>query len=108
MEFVVYVLVCICGLRYVGSTIFPVKKRILEHLRAIRNGDLTYTVAKHCASVHGDIFYIGSKISYFGIDSIPEVVTVSAVYGAWNPSISFAYRARFLEVLTMRKIFTFT
>lgn len=41
----VYCLVCPCGLRYIGSTIHPTKVRILEHLRAIANRDVTYPVA---------------------------------------------------------------
>ena len=44
-EYVVYVLSCPCELRYIGSTKLPVKKRILEHKRAINNFDTQYPVA---------------------------------------------------------------
>lgn len=42
-DYCVYVIVNPCNLLYVGSMIFPIKKRILEHQRAIRNGDLSYS-----------------------------------------------------------------
>src|SRR5258705_13609863 len=31
-----------CGLSYVGESGRPIKTRLVEHTRAIRNGDLTY------------------------------------------------------------------
>ena len=51
-DFCVYVLTCPCNLMYVGSTIFPAKKRVLEHRRAIVNIDPMYPVARHFSRHH--------------------------------------------------------
>lgn len=67
-EFAVYVLQCPCGLRYVGSMILPVHKRILQHLRAINNGDVTYPVARHFSLIHDRN---ENLLVYFVLDAIP-------------------------------------
>src|SRR5258705_11169182 len=44
-----------CGLSYVGESGRPIKTRLAEHTRAIRNGDLTYATATH-AKNFGHVF----------------------------------------------------
>lgn len=51
-EYAVYILLCPCGLKYVGSTKLAVHKRILQHLRAIENQDNAYPVARHFRDLH--------------------------------------------------------
>lgn len=51
-RFVVYCIVCYCGLIYIGSTLRPLKQRIQEHIRAIRNNNLDYPLAVHSNSTH--------------------------------------------------------
>lgn len=62
-----YVLVCPCALMYVGSTIFPLRKRILEHQRAIRSVDFTYPVAGHFYETHNSD---PGKLVFFAIDRV--------------------------------------
>lgn len=67
-DFAVYVLQCPWCLRYVGSTILPVHKSVLQHLRALKNGDRSYPVARHFDRHHGkDV----RGLSYFVIDAVP-------------------------------------
>lgn len=51
-DYCVYASKCPCSLVYIGSTIHQVKKRILEHLRAIVNEDKNYPVARHFKDCH--------------------------------------------------------
>lgn len=44
---VVYMLICVCGMAYVGQTKRALKVRIAEHKAAIRNNNLDYSIAKH-------------------------------------------------------------
>ncbi|MEE6516180.1 hypothetical protein FKM82_025431 [Ascaphus truei] len=46
-KFVIYLLRCTCGSSYVGRTIRPLRERIVEHVRTIRNKDVRYPVARH-------------------------------------------------------------
>lgn len=41
-DFAIYALFCPCHKAYIGSTIPKAKKRVLEHLRAIKHGDKQY------------------------------------------------------------------
>ncbi|XP_078539298.1 uncharacterized protein LOC144824087 [Lissotriton helveticus] len=68
-DFAIYVLVCSCGKRYVGSTIHPAHVRILQHLRAIANHDPAYSVARHIHKAHNGN---ANNIQYFVIDNIPR------------------------------------
>lgn len=45
-------LVCPCNMQYIGSTVHPTKRRIVEHARAIEKNDPTYPVARHFAKFH--------------------------------------------------------
>ncbi|OCT96688.1 hypothetical protein XELAEV_18008899mg [Xenopus laevis] len=47
--FVVYLFTCHCGSMYVGKTIRMLKRRIYEHIRDIKNCNLTSSIAKHCS-----------------------------------------------------------
>mgnify|MGYP002804454618 CR=1 FL=1 len=66
-DFCIYVLQCPCGLKYVGSTIFQIKKRVLEHYRAIFNKDFNYPVAKHFYDCHNSD---AKLLSFFAIDRV--------------------------------------
>ena len=66
-DFCVYVLQCPCGLKYVGSTVFVVRKSVLEHRRAIIHKDPHYPVARHFHKQHGGV---SNLLSYFAIDRI--------------------------------------
>lgn len=44
--FVIYAIQCNCGAMYIGSTVCMLEKRILEHIRAVKNQDLSYATAK--------------------------------------------------------------
>lgn len=68
-SYVVYVIECHCGLRYIGSTICPLKKRILEHLRAIHNNDTKYAILKHLKIHHEKSW---KDIRYFGLITAPK------------------------------------
>lgn len=46
-KFVVYYILYVCKQIYVGSTIRPVKEKIQEHIRAIRNANKDYPLAIH-------------------------------------------------------------
>lgn len=69
--FAIYCLVCPCGLRYIGSTIHPLKVRILEHQRAIAKKDASYPLARHYAEKHASN---RNEISFFGLDSVDECI----------------------------------
>ena len=69
-DYCVYVLMCPCGLMYVGSTIFATKKRILEHRRAIVHSDVTYPVARHFASCHNAN---PEGLSFCSVDRVPPL-----------------------------------
>ena len=69
-DFCVYVLICPCGLMYVGSTIFATKKRVLEHRRAIIHNDSTYPVARHFAANHN---CNPDGLSFAAIDRVPPL-----------------------------------
>ncbi|MEE6527749.1 hypothetical protein FKM82_029347 [Ascaphus truei] len=47
-QFVVYYIWCACTKGYVGRTIRPLKQRISEHTRLIKNGDIKHPVSRHC------------------------------------------------------------
>lgn len=66
--YTIYCLICLCGLRYVGSTIHPTKIRILEHMRAITNGNETYPVARH---FNKENHRNRDLLSYYCIDHVP-------------------------------------
>ncbi|XP_078525602.1 uncharacterized protein LOC144798546 [Lissotriton helveticus] len=70
-QFVVYCLVCPCGLRYIGSTIKELKLRILEHQRAIEKVDISYPVARHFAEEHSKDRKL---LRFFGLDMVPPNV----------------------------------
>ncbi|OCU00954.1 hypothetical protein XELAEV_18006734mg [Xenopus laevis] len=64
---VVYLFTCHCGSKYVGKTTRPLKRRIYEHLRDVKNCNLMSSIAKHIYCLH-DGKYAGS---YFqGIDCL--------------------------------------
>ena len=48
-KYCVYVISCLCGKIYVGSTIRSIHERVLEHWRAIRTNDQKYPVAFHAS-----------------------------------------------------------
>lgn len=53
---------------YVGSTIFTLRKSIVEHQRAIKKADFTYPVACHFFEQHeSDV----SQLTFFAVDRIP-------------------------------------
>ena len=64
----VYCLICPCNLWYIGSTIHTAKKRVLEHMRAIKNEDRQYPVARHFQEKHQSN---PDQLSFFVVDSIP-------------------------------------
>lgn len=64
---VVYCLQCPCGLNYIGSTIHPLKIRVLEHLRAIEKNDVQYPVARHFAEIHSSS---RNLLQFYGLDTI--------------------------------------
>ena len=66
-DFVVYLLRCNCGMKYIGTTTNKLKLRILQHWRAIRNQDFSYSVAKHIWECHDGGF---RNISYSGIKRV--------------------------------------
>lgn len=62
------VIECDCGQKYVGSTICPLKKkRILEHIRAVKNKDTAYATAKHMMTCKNGNWL---AMCYYGIDAI--------------------------------------
>lgn len=68
-KYVIYIIECNCGMRYVGSTVCMLKKRMLEHIRAFKNRDLSYATAKHLLTCQqGD----WRKMQFFGIQAIPQ------------------------------------
>lgn len=67
--YVVYIIECHSGKRYIGSTICPLKKRILEHLRAIQNDDTNYAIVKHLKTHHEKSW---KDIRYFGLITVPN------------------------------------
>lgn len=68
-KYVIYVLECPCRKLYVGSTINKLKLRILQHLRAIKNKDLPYPMAKHFWENHsGD----NQLLTYFGVKIVKQ------------------------------------
>ena len=66
-DFTVYILICPCDLQYVGSTKNPVKKRILEHKRAITNNDPQYPVARHFSTHHKSN---SNLVKFFAVDRV--------------------------------------
>ena len=64
----IYCLICPCGLWYIGSTIHMAKKRVLEYMRAIKNGDIQYPVVRHFQEKHHSN---PDLLSFFVVDSIP-------------------------------------
>ncbi|OCT84834.1 hypothetical protein XELAEV_18022991mg [Xenopus laevis] len=46
-KFAVYVLICPCGLLYVGETTLQIKTRISQHRSTIRKGNVMLPVSKH-------------------------------------------------------------
>lgn len=67
-EFAIYALFCPCPKAYIGSTIHKAKKRVLEHLRAIKNGDQQYPMARHFQSHHQQN---SDLVSFCVLDYIP-------------------------------------
>lgn len=43
----IYILICPCGILYVGQTKHNLKLRIAEHKAAVRNNNLDYAIARH-------------------------------------------------------------
>lgn len=68
-QFVVYVIQCCCGQMYIGSTVCTLKKRILEHIRAIKNKDLNYATANHILACQKGDWHC---MTFFGLDSVPQ------------------------------------
>ena len=66
-EFVIYVIQCESGMRYVGSTSNKLKLRILQHWRAVKNKDFTYAVAKHTWEQHNSGL---ENLTYSGIKHV--------------------------------------
>ena len=52
---------------YIGSTVFPCKKRILEHRRAILHNDPSYPVARHFNETHKNNL---DNLAFFAFDRI--------------------------------------
>ena len=66
-DYDIYVLQCPCKTRYVGSTIHPVKKRVLEHMTAIDQNDPDYPVARHFSTEH---FQDRNSLTFFAVERI--------------------------------------
>lgn len=89
-EFAVYVLLCPCGLQYVGSTVLQVHKLILQHLRTITNQDNTYPVAHHFKEKHNSN---STELKYFVLDTVPQVdgvETESTNLESWKQDIFYS------------------
>lgn len=67
-EFAIYALRCPCEKIYIGSTIKACKKRILEHMRAIKNNDQQYPVARHFHEQHKNN---ANLLKFVVLDQIP-------------------------------------
>ncbi|OCT80131.1 hypothetical protein XELAEV_18026941mg [Xenopus laevis] len=65
--YVVYLFTCHCGSMYVGKMIRPLKRRIYEHLRDVKDCNLMSSIAKHIFCVHNGK-YAGSYSQ--GIDHL--------------------------------------
>lgn len=68
-DYAIYVLECPCGLKYIGSTILQSHKRILQHIRAIKNKDPSYPVARHFEESHKSD---PGVLKYYVVDHIPR------------------------------------
>ena len=67
----VYCLTCPCDLWYIGSTIHTARKRVLEHLRAIKTNDKNYPMANHFFDKHKSN---ANLLKFFVVDDIPPSI----------------------------------
>lgn len=70
-QFVVYVIEWPCHLKYVGSTICELKKRILEHVRATIAKDRSNAVAKHMEQAHNSDW---KQLRFYNIETVEQHV----------------------------------
>ncbi|OCT59268.1 hypothetical protein XELAEV_18001220mg [Xenopus laevis] len=61
-KFVIYLITCLCGSKYVGKTTRPVRKRISEHLNCVSRGDTRSAVAKNLLDCHAGSLCISFQI----------------------------------------------
>ncbi|OCT78183.1 hypothetical protein XELAEV_18029290mg [Xenopus laevis] len=64
--YVVYALVCPCGLYYIGKTIQKLKDRFIKHKSVIKIGQATTPLVQHCIEYRHNV----SSLRFMGIDQI--------------------------------------
>lgn len=67
-QYTIYLIECPCPLKYVGSTICELKKRVLENVRAKTNKDRNNSVAKHMELHHNGDW---KTLKFFGLETVP-------------------------------------